>query len=96
MDLATLIIAITFFGLAYQGIGLYLESRQPRPPIWSPQAAPASSASGSIRDFIGKFSRNALNRALLKNKKFRERMELLLVRSGYVYGWKPEDFLFYK
>src|SRR5262249_38507348 len=33
---------------------------------------------------------------LLKNKRFSERYDLLLLRSGYPFGWKSADFLFFK
>src|SRR5258708_12506406 len=37
-----------------------------------------------------------LNRAILRNKKFSEKLDLLLVRSGNVFGWNIEALLFYK
>src|SRR5439155_20154397 len=96
MEFATLVIALIVFAVACQGIGFYLEARQAKSSSWSQRSQSSSSLASTLRDLIGKASRTGFNKAILRNKKFSDRLELLLVRSGHVFGWKPEDLLFYK
>ncbi len=97
MDFATFLITLIIFVLVYQGAGLYLEARQAkRSSAWSQSSSASASSRSSLRDVIGKISHAGFNKAILRNKRFRERLELMLIRSGYIWGWKPEDLLFYK
>src|SRR2546423_14964203 len=93
MDFTTLLIALVVFALIYQGVGLYFETRQTKASAWSQQPNVTSS---TLKDLVDKVSQTGLNKALLRNKKFRDRLDLLLIRSGYIFGWKSEDLLFYK
>jgi tight adherence protein C len=43
-----------------------------------------------------KLPRFAFNRFFLSNARLRQKWDLLLLRSGNVHGWKPEDFLTFK
>jgi tight adherence protein C len=96
MDYPTLVIALLIFALIYQGIGFALEARQSKTPTWSSDLPATSTSSRTLRDVVYKVSQTGLNKAILRNKRYRERMELMLIKSGHVFGWKVEDFLFYK
>jgi tight adherence protein C len=96
MDLSMLFLAIPIFLLAYQGVGMMLDARENQKSGvgWGTQRN--SLPQKSLREFTSMVGKLGFNRALLRNKRLSERLELLLLRSGYPYGWKPEDFLFYK
>jgi tight adherence protein C len=94
MDFATLAIAGVIFAVTYQGVGLYLESRRLKRPFGSPRSSSASSF--ALQEFINKISQVGFNKTLLRRKGYRERLETLLVRSGYAFRWKAEDLLFFK
>jgi len=96
MDFASVAIAVTLFMVFYQGVGLYLESRQSRSAAWTRRSEQQSTLAAGIREVIHKVSDFGPNRAILRNKKTRDRFDLLLVRSGNIFGWKAEDLLFYK
>ena len=90
----SLLLAIPIFWLVYNGIDLYFESRRYKTTSWSIQAkGPGDSGLRSITSGLGKVG---INRLLLQRKSFREKLDLKLMRSGYVFGWKAEDLLFYK
>jgi tight adherence protein C len=50
----------------------------------------------SIEETVRIVAKNGLNRALLRTRGYRQRLDQLLVRSGYPFEWKAEDLLFYK
>jgi Flp pilus assembly protein TadB len=96
MDLSSLFIALPIFFLAYQGIGLLMDSRT------HSNLGPSLNDRGSIspqqamREFTNLSAKLGFNKTLLRNKKLSDRLDLLLLRSGYPFGWKSEDFLFCK
>src|SRR5260221_13309443 len=96
MDFASIAIAATVFILLYQGIGLFLESRQSRAAAWARRSGQDNALASALQNTIHKVSDMGLNRAILRNKKFSEKLDLLLVRSGNVFGWNIEALLFYK
>src|SRR4029077_7424400 len=96
MDLSTLLLAVTIFILAYQGVGMLIDARaQQKSGLgWGPQRSGLTQK--TLRDFTSMVGKLGFNKIILRNKALSERLELLLLRSGYPYGWKPEYFLFYK
>jgi tight adherence protein C len=96
MDLPTLMIAVIIFVLAYQGVGLYLESQHNKISSWAGEKQAASSLPSSLQNLINRVTQLGVNRAILKRKGYRERLDTLLMRSGYVFKWTAEDLLFFK
>jgi len=96
MDFASIAVILVIFVVAFQGAGLLLEMRQAKPQAWSQPLSSSPSSSTAIKDMISKISQTGINRALLRKKGFRENLDLVLMRSGYVFGWKAEDLLFFK
>ena len=96
MDFATIAVILVIFVVAYQGAGLLLEMRQARSQSWPSHRDGPGSSSTTMQDIISKISHIGINKALLHKKGYRERLDLALMRSGYVFGWKAEDLLFFK
>src|SRR5437870_5816955 len=94
MDLNVLLLALPVFFLLYSGVGMLLESRRPASSPWGTFRKKAPQK--SMQEVFSIGSRLGFNKTLLQNKKFRDRLDLLLIRSGHVFGWKPEDVVFYK
>jgi tight adherence protein C len=49
-----------------------------------------------LQEFSRQMGQLGLNQSLLKIAGLRKRLDLILLRSGYPYGWKAENLLFYK
>jgi tight adherence protein C len=97
MDFPTIAITLIVFAVLYQGAGFFLESRQGKTSLWPQRTGPlASATTTSLQGLIAIVSQTGINKAILRRKGFREHLELLLMRSGYLFGWKPEDLLFFK
>src|SRR5262245_40119997 len=96
MDFSTLVVVFVVFLLFFQGAGVLLDSWNARSSMWAQKGVQTQATQSSVHDFITKISQSGLNKAILRRKGFRERLELLLMRSGYIFQWKPEDLLFYK
>jgi len=96
MDFATIAVILVVFTVAYQGVGVLLEMRQAKSQTWSNRLSGSSSSSTTMQDIIAKISQIGLNKALLRKKGYRENLDVTLMRSGYVFGWKAEDLLFFK
>ncbi len=80
MDFATLVIAVLIFVLVYQGAGLFLAARQSQVfQLVKTIRFDSTSVTSSLRNLMSKMSQMGMNKALLRNKKFRERLERLLV-----------------
>jgi tight adherence protein C len=94
MNLSMLLIGLPVFLLVYQGVGWWFESRE---SSRSPWGAHRPTNSGSrLRDWSGFGSKLGFNKILLRNARFRERLELMLLRSGHPFGWKADDLVFIK
>jgi tight adherence protein C len=90
MDLNTLLIALPIFFVLYRGVGMLLENR--RRPAWqTPQASQRPWA--SLMERGGQMGANGW---LLRREAFRENLDMMLVRSGNLFGWTAESFLLYK
>lgn len=94
MSLSAFILMGGVFIFCYKGIEIFLESRDQLPSLGSHVAK--RSAGSSLREWTGKIGALGLNKWILSHSKFHDRLELLLLRSGSVFGWRPEDLLFYK
>jgi tight adherence protein C len=99
MDMGSLFIALPIFFLFYQGVGLFLESRAQKK--WSaldPQEAAheKTSRSKAMSEFNQFSSKIGFNKTLLRYKVLKDRLELLLLRSGHPFGWKAENMLLCK
>src|SRR5688500_16641675 len=91
LSITSLLLALPIFFLAYQGMDLFLESR--RGGTWNGRR-PAHGAAATAGKSIG--SRLTFNRIFLDKPKFREHLEMRLLRTGNVNGWTPADLLFYQ
>jgi tight adherence protein C len=96
MDFASIAVILVIFVVAYQGAGILLEMRQAKSQTWSQGVSTSLSSSSIMKDIISKLSQTSLNKALLRRKRYRERLDVILMRSGYIFGWKAEDLLFFK
>jgi tight adherence protein C len=92
--MTSIVICLTIFFVIYSGVGLLMDSRRPRAATWNGSNAPVTR--NALQAFSAQFSRWGLNKALLQNKSFKERLDTILVRSGHVFGWKAEDLLLVK
>jgi tight adherence protein C len=95
MDISTIFLALPIFFIGYQGVGLLMDAQAAKK--WSTGSAAKGQTLGkAVRDFTQLSAKLGFNKILLRNKSLRERLELLLLRSGNPFGWKEEDFLFIK
>jgi len=94
MDLSFLFIALPIFFLVYQGMGLLLTARQ-NTPAGLPRSG-SHSLQKTLRDTMKLGAKLGINKALLANKSFRDRLEILLIRSGNQFRWRAEEVLFSK
>jgi tight adherence protein C len=85
---------VPVFFLAWAGADMLLSSRR-RSLGFRNRAFPNSGAQ-PLREFIHQVGRFGPNQALLKIPWFHRRLDDLLLRSGFPYGWGMEDLLFYK
>ena len=78
MDFPTIAITFIVFAVLYQGAGYFLESRQGKTSLWSQRTGPlASATTTSLQGLVAIVSQTGINKALLRRKGFRERLELL-------------------
>ncbi|OGR89951.1 MAG: hypothetical protein A2992_01085 [Elusimicrobia bacterium RIFCSPLOWO2_01_FULL_59_12] len=97
MDLGAFLIGVPIFFLFYQGVGLLLDARSQNRSWTSVGEVPQEAASKKIlREFAHFSGKLGFNKVLLRHKQLNDRLELLLLRSGYPYGWKAEDLLLCK
>ena len=96
MDLNTLFIILPIFLVAYKGAGLLLDAHAEQKWGRSKTAPNAPASSRAMKEFSSISTKLGFNRVLLRYQPLHDRLELLLLRSGYPFGWKPEDFLFTK
>jgi tight adherence protein C len=96
MDTTTIFIALPIFMIVYQAIDLWQESRSQNAYAGFGKNSADASLHKSIREFTQLGSKMGFNRGILRIKSFYDRLDLLLLRSGYPLGWKVEDFLFVK
>jgi len=94
MSFSALILTVAVFFFCYKGIELFLESREQLPSFASRSAH--RNPGSSLREWTGKIGSLGLNKWILSHPKFHDRLEVLLLRSGNVFGWRPEDLLFYR
>jgi len=94
MDLSNITLAIPVFFLMYAGADMLLSSR--RSTVGRRERRSVRHTADSVRQFSRMIGESGLNQAVLRIKGLRERLDLLLLRSGYPFGWKAEDLLFYK
>jgi tight adherence protein C len=90
---AILLLGAIFF-LFYKGIEIFQESREDLPTFGTRRQQ--QSAGSSLREWSGKLGSIGLNKWILNRRGYHDKLELLLLRSGSVFGWRPEDLLFYK
>ncbi len=96
MDWGPILIAVPIFLLVYQGLGLYLDSKSQKQWVTASEAPKEELGQKALRGFTEFSEKLSFNKSLLRYQKLRERLELLLLRSGYPFGWKAENFLFVK
>jgi len=96
MELNSLLMALPIFLLVYQGVGLFMESRVQQRWRSAEKARRTESSSSLFREFTNVSAKMGFNKIVLRHQGLRERLELLLLRSGYPFGWKAEDLLFCK
>jgi tight adherence protein C len=94
MDTTTILIALPLFFLAYQAVGLIMEARANQQ--WGQTAQRENVSQQTMKQFSQFSSKLVFNRMLLRKTGYAERLDLLLLRSGYPFGWKAEDFLLVK
>ena len=94
MTVANVFIVISVGILAYQALDVWFESREQKSE-WAVKTAKPSMSKG-LRDVTQQLGRLGFNQWILKRPKYRQKLDLLLLRSGNVFGWKAEDLLFYK
>jgi tight adherence protein C len=95
MNLSTLLIAFPIFMVVYQAVGMALDAREAQ--RWGTGAAAKESGTQTaMKQYINFSGKLGFNNMLLRNKNFNERLELLLLRSGNPFGWKPKDLVFCK
>jgi len=90
----SLFMTVLIFLVAYAGVGILLDSKKKKPLRLRTRRDEASAR--IFRDFSQAIGHLAFNRAALSIRGFRERLERLLLSSGYAFGWNTEDLLFYK
>jgi tight adherence protein C len=96
MNLSDLILGFAIFTVVYQGVDFWLESRAHQTMERSfgrSRSGPTQSLIHQISNFGAKLG---VNRMFLRNKKFNERLHLLLLRAGFPFGWNVDDFLVIK
>ena len=96
MDLSLILLAVPIFFLAYQGVGMMMDVRDQQKSGLGWGAQRSGMTQKTLRDFTSMAGKLGFNKILLRNKALNDRLELLLLRSGHPFGWKPEDLLFYK
>lgn len=94
MDLTTLLLILPIVLLIYNGAGLLMDSTRTIQMPWSQRRSHESHK--SLRRSAGIGSKLGFNKIFLDNAKFREKLELQLVRTGHIFGWTAADVLFYK
>jgi len=88
------VLAIPVFLIVYNGLEILFESRRSKTDAWSTQ--PQARSESGLRSLTGSLGRMGFNKLILQRKGYREKLETKLMRSGHVFGWKPEDLLLYK
>jgi len=78
----------------YEALGHALPAQKSDTPWNAP--APEATEPKKSNFFAGIGKRFALHQWFLKNKAYRDRLELILIRSGYPFQWSVEDFFFFK
>jgi len=94
MDLSAALLTVPVFMLAWAGADMLLTSRRRSAGFMNRSFQ--NSGAKPVKDFIHHVGHLGPNQALLKIDRFRNRLDLLLLRSGFPYGWGLEDLLFYK
>jgi tight adherence protein C len=93
MNFSTIILALPLFMVLYKGIGMLLDTRRRTVPFGQKRS---DSVFQAIRNVSGSVGGSSINQLFLKLGGFRQRLEELLMRSGYPFGWKAGDLLFTK
>jgi len=82
------------FWVLYSAMGNFSELRAKNRSSWKIRSEHVPMKALREADRLG--ARVPFNKFILQNKRFRDRMELLLLRSGQVFGWTPADALLCK
>lgn len=93
MNLYTLILVLPIFFVLYAAIGFLLDSRKRTVPFGQKRTDTFFHA---LREIASSVGGSSINQMFLKKGGFRQRLEELLMRSGYPLGWKAADLLFIK
>jgi tight adherence protein C len=93
MNFQTLILVLPIFLVLYGAVGLLLNMRKRTVSFGGQRSGTSFSA---LRDFITSIGGSSINQAILQVGGFRQRLDELLMRSGYPFGWKAGDLLFMK
>jgi tight adherence protein C len=96
MDVSSILLALPIFFLVYQGVELLMQAREQKKWGITSSAESSISTQKALREFASLSARMGFNKVLLRNKALNERLDLLLLRAGYPFGWKTEDFLLCK
>ncbi len=93
MSFQTLILVFPIFLVLYGAVGMLLNMRKRTVPFGGQRAGTSFHA---LREFMTSIGASSINQAILKVGGFRQRLDELLMRSGYPFGWKAGDLLFMK
>jgi tight adherence protein C len=93
MSLYSIILVLPIFFVLYAVIGLLLDTRKRTVPFGQKRS---DSFFRAIQEFASAVGGSSINQIFLKRGGFRQRLDELLMRSGYPLGWKAADLLFIK
>ncbi len=93
MDLSLILIAASIFYIAYMGVGMVADARKNQGPF---PVTRKEESRRVMRLSKGLGAKLPFNQVFLRNKNYRDKMELLLLRSGHIFGWTAEDLILFK
>jgi len=94
MDRMTLLLAIPVFFVVQALVEAVISSRKRVRPFMSRSSAEL--ARRPLQNFARQMGEVGLNQTILGIRGLKPRLERLLLHSGYPFGWKSSDLLFYK
>jgi len=95
VNLSHITMGITVAFLVYEALGHLLPKKSEGNVPWNVQTTEFV-APKTPRSLAGIGKNFAFSLWFLKNKKYRDRLELLLIRSGRPFQWTVEDLVFFK
>jgi tight adherence protein C len=96
MTFESVFLVIPIFLLIYKGVGLLFDAQEERKWATSKLSKKSGASFGVLHQFSSLSSKIGVNKAFLHFKPLGDRLDLLLLRSGYPFGWKSEDLLLCK